>query len=189
IRVPDIGSAGKARVIEVLVQAGDTVSAEQSLITLESDKASMEIPSPAAGVVESIAVQLDAEVGTGDLILTLKVEGAAPAQETPPTAAPQPAKAPAAPAEKPAPAPATPAAGDPHIDSIAPLVEKPAKPAAQVHAGPAVRQLAREFGIDLARVTATGPHGRVLKEDVQGYVKAMMQQTQAAPSGAAGGAG
>ena len=189
IRVPDIGSAGKARVIEVLVQAGDTVSAEQSLITLESDKASMEIPSPAAGVVESIAVQLDAEVGTGDLILTLKVEGAAPAPEAPPTAAPQPAKAPAAPAEKPAPAPATPAAGDPHIDSIAPLVEKPAKPAAQVHAGPAVRQLAREFGIDLARVTATGPHGRVLKEDVQGYVKAMMQQTQAAPSGAAGGAG
>lgn len=187
IRVPDIGSAGKARVIEVLVKAGDTVSAEQSLITLESDKASMEIPSPAAGVVESVDVKLDAEVGTGDLILTLKVEGAAPAPE----AAPQPAAAAPAAAETPAPAPAptTPAAGDPHIDSIAPLVEKPAKPAAQVHAGPAVRQLAREFGIDLARVTATGPHDRVLKEDVQGYVKAMMQQTQAAPSGAAGGAG
>src|SRR5690606_40708546 len=81
IHVPDIGSAGTARVIEVLVQAGDRVSAEQSLITLESDKASMEIPSPAAGVLESVAVQLDAEVGTGDLILTLKVEGTAAAPD------------------------------------------------------------------------------------------------------------
>lgn len=191
IRVPDIGSAGKARVIEVLVKAGDTVSAEQSLITLESDKASMEIPSPAAGVVESIAVQLDAEVGTGDLILTLKVEGAAPAaQPAAPAAAPQAAaKAPApAVAEPPKPAPSA-ADGNPPLESIAPLVEPPKRPAAQVHAGPAVRQLAREFGIDLARVTPTGPHGRVLKEDVQAYVKAMMQQTQAAPAVAAGGAG
>ncbi|KHL71181.1 dihydrolipoamide acetyltransferase [Pseudomonas flexibilis] len=191
IRVPDIGSAGKARVIEVLVKAGDTVSAEQSLITLESDKASMEIPSPAAGVVESIAVQLDAEVGTGDLILTLKVEGAAPAaQPAAPAAAPQAAaKAPApvvAEPQKPAPSAAD---GNPPLESIAPLVEPPKRPAAQVHAGPAVRQLAREFGIDLARVTPTGPHGRVLKEDVQAYVKAMMQQTQAAPAVAAGGAG
>ena len=197
IRVPDIGSAGKARVIEVLVKAGDTVSAEQSLITLESDKASMEIPSPAAGVVESIAVQLDAEVGTGDLILTLKVEGAAPAAaaqpEAPAAATQAPAKAPApAAAEqpKPAQAPAPSASGDnPPLASIAPLVEPPRRPASQVHAGPAVRQLAREFGIDLARVTPTGPHGRVLKEDVQAYVKAMMQQTQAAPAVAAGGAG
>ena len=188
IHVPDIGSAGTARVIEVLVQAGDRVTAEQSLITLESDKASMEIPSPAAGVVESVAVQLDAEVGTGDLILTLKVEGAAPAQ-APAAAAPQPASpAPAAKAA-PAPAPATPAAGDPHIDSIAPLVEPPKRPAAHVHAGPAVRKLAREFGIELARVTPTGPHDRILKEDVQGYVKAMLRQTQAAPAGAVGGAG
>ncbi|KHO64614.1 dihydrolipoyllysine-residue acetyltransferase [Pseudomonas flexibilis] len=191
IRVPDIGSAGKARVIEVLVKAGDTVSAEQSLITLESDKASMEIPSPAAGVVESIAVQLDAEVGTGDLILTLKVEGAAPAAqpEAPAAATQAPAKAPAE-QPKPAQAPAPSASGDnPPLASIAPLVEPPKRPASQVHAGPAVRQLAREFGIDLARVTPTGPHGRVLKEDVQAYVKAMMQQTQAAPAAAAGGAG
>src|SRR5690606_9320126 len=187
IRVPDIGSAGKARVIEVLVKAGDTVSAEQSLITLESDKASMEIPSPAAGVVESIAVQLDAEVGTGDLILTLKVEGA------PAAAAPAPAQtASQAPAQQPKPAAApAPAASDanPPVEKIAPLVEPPKRPAAQVHAGPAVRKLAREFGVDLARVSPTGPHDRVLKEDVQAYVKAMMQQTQAAPGAVTGGAG
>ena len=87
VHVPDIGSAGKAKIIEVLVKAGDTVEADQSLITLESDKASMEIPSPAAGVVESVEVKLDDEVGTGDLILKLKVAGAAPAA---PAAAPAP---------------------------------------------------------------------------------------------------
>ena len=188
IRVPDIGSAGTAKVIEVLVKVGDTVQAEQSLITLESDKASMEIPSPAAGVVESLAVQLDADVGTGDLILTLKVAGAAPAQAAPQASTPQPAAAAPAPAEKPAAAPATPAPGDPHIDSIAPLVAKPARPASAVHAGPAVRQLAREFGVDLAAVTGTGPRERILKEDVQAYVKALMQ-SKGAPASATGGAG
>ncbi|WP_036985560.1 biotin/lipoyl-containing protein, partial [Pseudomonas chlororaphis] len=79
VHVPDIGSSGKAQIIEIQVKVGDTVEADQSLITLESDKASMEIPSPAAGVVESISVKLNDEVGTGDLILALKVAGAAPA--------------------------------------------------------------------------------------------------------------
>ncbi|HCF1843693.1 TPA: biotin/lipoyl-binding protein, partial [Pseudomonas aeruginosa] len=88
IKVPDIGSAGKANVIEVMVKAGDTVEADQSLITLESDKASMEIPSPASGVVESVSIKVGDEVGTGDLILKLKVEGAAPAAEEQPAAAP-----------------------------------------------------------------------------------------------------
>ncbi|MQT81554.1 biotin/lipoyl-containing protein, partial [Pseudomonas helleri] len=97
IHVPDIGSSGKAKIIEILVKAGDTVEADQSLITLESDKASMEIPSPAAGVVESIAVKLDDEVGTGDFILKLKVAGAAA-----PAAPAQAAPAPAAKAEAPA---------------------------------------------------------------------------------------
>ncbi|WP_330997003.1 biotin/lipoyl-containing protein, partial [Pseudomonas fluorescens] len=95
IHVPDIGSSGKAKIIELLVKVGDTVEADQSLITLESDKASMEIPSPAAGVVESIAVKLEDEVGTGDFILKLKVQGAAPAAAP----APAPAAAPAAKAE------------------------------------------------------------------------------------------
>ena len=179
IHVPDIGSAGKAKIIEVLVKAGDSVEADQSLITLESDKASMEIPSPAAGVVESISIKLDDEVGTGDLILKLKVKGAAPA------AAPAPAAA-AAPSA-PAPAAAAPAAAP----AAAAPVAAPAKPGAKVHAGPAVRQLAREFGVELSAVGASGPHGRILKEDVQVYVKAMMQKAKEAPAagGATGGAG
>ncbi|MCR8933472.1 MULTISPECIES: dihydrolipoyllysine-residue acetyltransferase [unclassified Pseudomonas] len=180
IHVPDIGSAGKAKIIEVLVKAGDTVEADQSLITLESDKASMEIPSPAAGVVESVSIKLDDEVGTGDLILKLKVKGAAPAAAPAPAAAAAPsAPAPAAAAPAAAPAAAAPAAA-------------PAKPGAKVHAGPAVRQLAREFGVELSAVGASGPHGRILKEDVQTYVKAMMQKAKEAPAaagGATGGAG
>ena len=181
IHVPDIGSSGKAKIIEILVKAGDTVEADQSLITLESDKASMEIPSPAAGVVESISVKLDDEVGTGDFILKLKVQGAA-APAAPAPAAPAPAKTEAPAAAAPAPAakaeaaPATAAA--------------PAPTGAKVHAGPAVRQLAREFGVELNAVSPSGPHGRVLKEDVQAYVKAMMQKAKDAPAaGATGGAG
>lgn len=183
IHVPDIGSSGKAKIIEILVKAGDTVEADQSLITLESDKASMEIPSPAAGVVESISVKLDDEVGTGDFILKLKVAGAAapaaPAQAAAPAAAKAeaPTAAPAAPAAKaaaPAPAPAA----------------APAASGAKVHAGPAVRQLAREFGVELSAVSPSGPHGRVIKEDVQAYVKTMMQKAKEAPAaGATGGAG
>jgi len=176
IHVPDIGSDSKAKVIEVLVKAGDTVEIDQSLITLESDKASMEIPSPAAGVVESVEVKLDAEVGTGDLILKLKVAGAAPAAAPAQAAAPakaEPAPAPAAKAEAaPAPAPAAAVASG-----------------GKVHAGPAVRQLAREFGVELTAVPGTGPKGRILKEDVQAHVKAMMQKAKEAPAGATGGAG
>ncbi|KMM83576.1 pyruvate dehydrogenase E2 component (dihydrolipoamide acetyltransferase) [Pseudomonas taetrolens] len=182
IHVPDIGSSGKAKIIEILVKAGDTVEADQSLITLESDKASMEIPSPAAGVVESIAVKLDDEVGTGDFILKLKVAGAAAPAAPAPAAK---AEAPAAPAAAaPAPAPAAKAEAAP-----APAAA-PAPKGAKAHAGPAVRQLAREFGVELSAVSASGPHGRVLKEDVQVYVKAMMQKAKEAPAaGATGGAG
>ncbi|MEX5319946.1 dihydrolipoyllysine-residue acetyltransferase [Pseudomonas asiatica] len=183
IHVPDIGSSGKAKIIEVLVKVGDTVEADQSLITLESDKASMEIPSPAAGVVEEVLCKLEDEVGTGDLIFKLKVAGAAPAAAPAPAAA-APAKAEAAPAA--APAAAAPSAAP------APVATAPAAGSnAKVHAGPAVRQLAREFGVDLGAVAATGPHGRILKEDVQVYVKAMMQKAKEAPAaaGATGGAG
>lgn len=183
IHVPDIGSSGKAKIIEVLVKAGDSVEADQSLITLESDKASMEIPSPAAGVVEEVIAKLDDEVGTGDLILKLKVAGAA-------APAPAPAKSEAAPAAA--------AAAPEKAATPAPAPEKPVEAAAsapapagnaKVHAGPAVRQLAREFGVDLGAVTASGPHGRILKEDVQAYVKAMMQKAKEAPAAAAGATG
>lgn len=184
IHVPDIGSSGKAKIIEVLVKAGDTVEADQSLITLESDKASMEIPSPAAGVVKEVIAKLDDEVGTGDLILKLEIAGAAPAPAQAPAAA-APAKTEAAPAA--APAAAAPAAAAPAPAATAPAAGSNAK----VHAGPAVRQLAREFGVELGAVAATGPHGRILKEDVQVYVKAMMQKAKEAPAaaGATGGAG
>ncbi|UXY52551.1 dihydrolipoyllysine-residue acetyltransferase [Pseudomonas tohonis] len=192
VHVPDIGSDSKAKVIEILVKAGDRVEADQSLITLESDKASMEIPSPAAGIVESVVVKLDAEVGTGDLIIKLRTAGAAPA------AAPAPAAQDSQPVHR-VPAGASPAVAA-EVNAIASLsaaaAGSPGAPArsdgAKVHAGPAVRQLAREFGVELSAVTATGPHGRVLKEDVQAYVKAVMQKSKDAPATAAaatGGAG
>ncbi len=192
IHVPDIGSSGKARIIELMVKVGDSIEADQSLITLESDKASMEIPSPAAGVVESISVKVEDEVGTGDLILKLKVAGAAPAAAPAQAAAPAPAKADApaaAPSAAPAAAPAAKAEAAP-APAPAPAAA-PAPSGAKVHAGPAVRQLAREFGVELNAVTATGPHGRVLKEDVQAYVKSVMTKSKdaSAAGGATGGSG
>lgn len=180
IKVPDIGSAGKARVIELMVAVGDQVQAEDSLLTLESDKASMEIPSPVAGEITEVLVRLDAEVGTGDLIFKIKTQVAASeAEATPDTTAP--ATESMTPAES--------------IDtatsvSVAPISQptKPAKAKSQVHAGPAVRKLAREFGVDLGLVTATGPHDRIVKEDVQLYVQTVLSKQKAA-SGEAPGAG
>ena len=180
IKVPDIGSTGKARVIELMVAVGDQVQAEDSLLTLESDKASMEIPSPVAGEITEVLVRLDAEVGTGDLIFKIKTQVAASeAEATPDTTAP--ATESTTPAEP--------------IDtatsvSVAPISQptKPAKAKSQVHAGPAVRKLAREFGVDLGLVTATGPHDRIVKEDVQLYVQTVLNKQKAA-SGEAPGAG
>jgi pyruvate dehydrogenase E2 component (dihydrolipoamide acetyltransferase) len=193
VHVPDIGTSAKVKVIEVMVKAGDSITVDQSLITLESDKASMEIPSPAAGVVEEVLVKLDAEVGTGDLILKLKVAGgeapqaAASAPETPS----QPASA--SPVHR-IPPGATPevAAEVSAIAALAAAAAAVTPPAhdSKVHAGPAVRMTAREFGVDLAAVPGTGPKGRILKEDVQNYVKAMLQQAKNGPAaGATGGAG
>ncbi|KJH79370.1 dihydrolipoyllysine-residue acetyltransferase [Stutzerimonas stutzeri] len=184
VRIPDIGSSGSANVIEVMVKAGDSVEADQSLITLESDKASMEIPAPKAGVVESVSIKVGDEAKTGDLILTLKVAGAAPAKKSeakPQEAAPQQqAVAPNKQGVPEAKAAATPA----------PTVSGPSKAGAKVHAGPAVRMTAREFGVELADVQGTGPKGRILKEDVQAYVKTMMNKAKQAPAaGAAGGSG
>ncbi|BCR26508.1 dihydrolipoyllysine-residue acetyltransferase [Aquipseudomonas alcaligenes] len=187
VHVPDIGTSGKVKVIEVLVKAGDSIEADQSLITLESDKASMEIPAPAAGVVEEVVVKLDAEVGTGDLILKLRVAGGAN-------------EAAAAPAPASEPVHRTPPGAKPEVaaevGAIAALaaaaaaVTPPVRDGSKVHAGPAVRMTAREFGVDLAAVPGTGPKGRILKEDVQNYVKAMLQKAKDAPAaGASGGSG
>ncbi|WP_371367328.1 dihydrolipoyllysine-residue acetyltransferase [Pseudomonas sp. QL9] len=175
VRVPDIGN-GQGAIIELMVKVGDRVEADQSLLTLESDKASMEIPSPAAGVVKALKVKIGDTLKEGDEILELEVAGAAaaqaPAAAAPAAAQPAPAEAPAK-AEAPAP------------------VGAPSRDGAKVHAGPAVRMLAREFGVDLAEVKATGPKGRILKEDVQLFVKEQLQRAKSAPAGAAvsGGAG
>jgi len=184
VRIPDIGSSGSAKVIEVMIKAGDSVEADQSLITLESDKASMEIPAPKAGVVESLSIKVGDDAKTGDLILTLKVQGSAPAKkaESRPQEAvsQQQAVAPNKQGVPDAKAAATPA----------PAVSGPSKAGTKVHAGPAVRMTAREYGVDLADVPATGPKGRILKEDVQAYVKNMLHKAKQAPAeGASGGAG
>jgi len=179
ICVPDIGSSGKARVIELLVKVGDSIEPEQGLITLESDKASMEIPAPMAGVVESLHVQLDSEVGSGELILKLRTTG---------TSAPAPDPVPAsggAPVEAVSPAAAPAAARQPEAAATTQAPPSDSK----VHAGPAVRLLAREFGVPLHEVRGSGPKGRILKEDVQAYVKAGLQQGKAVQAGAGGGAG
>lgn len=184
VRIPDIGSSGSANVIEVMVKAGDTVEADQSLITLESDKASMEIPAPKAGIVESLSIKIGDEAKTGDLILTLKVAGAAPAKKAE-------ARAQEAAPQQQAVAPNKQGVPEAKAASTpAPAVSGPSKAGTKVHAGPAVRMTAREFGVELADVQGTGPKGRILKEDVQAYVKTMMGKAkQAATAGATGGAG
>ncbi|MFD3300952.1 dihydrolipoyllysine-residue acetyltransferase [Aquipseudomonas alcaligenes] len=191
VHVPDIGTSGKVKVIEVLVKAGDSIEADQSLITLESDKASMEIPAPAAGVVEEVVVKLDAEVGTGDLILKLRVAGGANEAAAAPATAPSSASEPVhrtPPGAKPEVAAEVGAIAA--LAAAAAAVTPPVRDGSKVHAGPAVRMTAREFGVDLAAVPGTGPKGRILKEDVQAYVKAMLQKAKDAPAaGATGGAG
>ncbi len=180
VRIPDIG-ADAASVIEMLVKEGDSVEAEQSLITLESAKASMEIPAPKAGVIESIAIKVGDQAKTGDLILTLKVQGKAaakPAAAQAPAAAPEQAKP--ANVQGSAPAKAAPQAAP---------AAAPSRDGSKVHAGPAVRQLAREFGVELSSVPGSGPKGRILKEDVQAYVKSELQKAKSAPAAAAGATG
>ncbi|MBD9577878.1 dihydrolipoyllysine-residue acetyltransferase [Pseudomonas sp. PDM23] len=173
IRVPDIGN-GQGNVIELMVKVGDHIEADQSLLTLESDKASMEIPAPKAGVVKAIKVKIGDTLTEGDEILDLEVAGAA--------------AAPAAAAEKPAAAPAA-KAEPPKAPGVAP-VGAPSRDGTRVHAGPAVRMVAREFGVELAQVTGSGPKGRILKEDVQAFVKEQLQRSKSgAAAGATGGAG
>ncbi|MDD7996533.1 pyruvate dehydrogenase complex dihydrolipoyllysine-residue acetyltransferase [Kosakonia radicincitans] len=175
VNVPDIGG-DEVEVTEVLVKVGDKVSAEQSLITVEGDKASMEVPAPFAGTVKELKVNVGDKVSTGSLIMVFEVEGAAPAA-TPAAAAAAPA--PAAQAAKPAAAPA-PAKAEGKSDF--------AENDAYVHATPLIRRLAREFGVNLAKVKGTGRKGRILREDVQAYVKDAIKRAESAPAaGATGG--
>nr|WP_178132322.1 MULTISPECIES: dihydrolipoyllysine-residue acetyltransferase [unclassified Pseudomonas] len=176
VRVPDIGN-GQGEIIELMVKVGERIEADQSLLTLESDKASMEIPSPAAGVVKALKVKLGDTLKEGDEILELEAEGEAAL-----------APAPSVPAASEAPAPEAKPAAAPAKAEAPPPVGAPSRDGAKVHAGPAVRMLAREFGVELAEVQATGPKGRILKEDVQLFVKQQLQRPKGAVAGA-GGAG
>ncbi len=173
IHVPDIGSSGKARVIELMVAVGDHITEDQSLLTLESDKASMEIPSPVSGEVVEVLVSLDTDVGTGDLIFKVKVAQAAVSQPVAETVSEQPAAEAAAPATQPSTAVSV-------APQSAPAPDK--RKTSVVHAGPAVRKLAREFGVDLGLVTGSGPHQRLLKEDVHAYVQQALSKQGSATS-------
>lgn len=172
VNVPDIGG-DEVEVTEVMVKVGDSVSAEQSIITVEGDKASMEVPAPFAGTVKEIKIATGDKVKTGSLIMTFEVAGAAPA-------APATASAPATPAiSTSTPAPSTPAKA---ADSKNEFVENDA----YIHATPVIRRLAREFGVNLAKVKGTGRKGRILREDVQSYVKDAIKRAEA-PAAAGGG--
>jgi pyruvate dehydrogenase E2 component (dihydrolipoamide acetyltransferase) len=163
VRVPNIGGFKDVGVIEVLVKPGEAVAADASLITLESDKATMDVPSPFAGTVREVRVKVGDRVGEGTLVLMLEVEAAMAAPVAPSAA--QPAAAPAAvPTPGPVASPA-PAAAPAAVPASGPV------PSGQAHASPAIRKMARELGVDLSRVTGTGPRGRVLQEDVQKFVK------------------
>jgi len=198
VKVPDIGDFTDVPVIEVLVKPGDAVKAEDSLVTLESDKATMDVPAPAAGTVKSVGVKVGDKVSEGHLILTLEqaADAPAPAQAAPAAKAAQPAApatAPAAPAAAtPPPAAAAPAAAP---TAAAPPVQAPAAPSAPIddaafrkaHASPSVRAHARALGVDLSQIKGSGPAGRILQEDVENYVKQVMSGAKVA--GAVAGAG
>ncbi len=195
VKVPDIGDFTDIPVIEVFVKPGDTVKAEDSLVTLESDKATMDVPSPAAGTVKEVKVKLGDKVSEGSPIVVVETGAAAPAAgAAKPAAAQEPAPAAAlAPAAGPAPAAAPPAAAPaaaaapapgPAVAASAPVDSAAFKAA---HASPSVRKFARELGVDLARVTGSAPKGRILQEDVQKFVKQVMSGGAPAAGAPAGG--
>ena len=187
IKVPDIGDFKEVEVIELLVKPGDTVKAEQSLITVESDKASMEIPSSHAGVVKELKVKIGDKIAEGSLILILEADAsvAAPAAAAP---APAPAPAPAAPGATSAPPSApTPAPQAASVTTAPASVAASTSNGQKSHASPSVRKFARELGVELLRVSGSGPKGRILLEDVQGFVKGVMSGSSAAPVAGGGG--
>ena len=165
VTVPDIGM-DSANVIEIAIQVGDQIALDDTLVVLESDKASMDVPSPVSGEVVSITVKIGDTVAQGTQLIEVKTNAAAPS--TPAVAAPSRAAAKAAKAESSAP-----------VAASAPMASGKA-----VHAGPAVRKLAREFGVDLGAVPGTGPRGRVIKDDVAGWVKKRLQEPQQTTAGA-----
>ncbi|MBV8248179.1 MAG: dihydrolipoyllysine-residue acetyltransferase [Comamonas sp.] len=170
IKIPDIGDFKDVAVIEILVKVGDVVTAEQSLFTVESDKASMEIPSPAAGTITALSIKIGDKVNVGDVVGQMTVQGAAPAQAAAPVAAPAQAAAPVAAAVAApvaAPVAAAPAAVPAHNPTVAPTGALP-------YASPSVRKFARELGVPLAEVKGSGNKGRITADDVQAFTKSVM---------------
>ena len=185
VKVPDIGDFKNIPIIEILVKPGDSVKAEDPLIALESDKATLEVPAPSAGTVKEIKVKVGDKVSEGTLVLMLDAAVPPAAAATPapqPAAAAQPVAAAPSPASAPQPAaPASaPSTSSSPTASLEPIDEAKLK---LVHAGPSVRGFARELGADLSKVTGSGPKGRILREDVQAYVKTEL----ARPRGGSGG--
>ena len=186
IRIPDIGDFDAVDVIEVLIKAGDTVEVGQSVLVLESDKASMEVPTEIAGKVDRVAIRVGDKVKQGDLVATVSGGAAAAPAAAPAVEAPQ--AAPAAPVEapKPAPAPASapavaaPAAANAKIDEAA---------FATAHASPSMRKFAREMNVDLGKVQGTGPRGRILESDIKAYVKGLLVDGAPVSVAASGGNG
>jgi pyruvate dehydrogenase E2 component (dihydrolipoamide acetyltransferase) len=188
LKVPDIGDFKDIPVIEILVKVGDTVAKDQSIVTLESDKATMEVPADVVGVIKELRVKLNDKVSMGSVVAI--IEPAAAGAASP---APAPAPSPAAATSPPAPAPAPVAASAP-APSAAPVAPAPASAPvttdqSKAHASPSVRKFARELGVDLNRVKGTGPKNRILQEDVQGFVKGEMSgSTSSTPTAGASGA-
>lgn len=194
VNVPDIGG-DEVNVTEIMVAVGDTITEEQSLITVEGDKASMEVPAPFGGVVKEILVKSGDKVSTGSLIMRFEVLGAAPA-ESASTSAPQTA-APATTAQAPqATAPDTTAQAPQSNNNVSGLSQEQVEASTgYAHATPVIRRLAREFGVNLDKVKGTGRKGRIVKEDIEAYVKTAVKAyesgatAQATGNGVANGAG
>ncbi|QLB18898.1 pyruvate dehydrogenase complex dihydrolipoyllysine-residue acetyltransferase [Mannheimia granulomatis] len=177
VNVPDIGG-DEVNVTEIMVKVGDTVEVDQSIINVEGDKASMEVPAPVAGVVKEILINVGDKVKTGSLIMRFEVAGSAPAAATAPAQA-----APVAPAVAPAPATKS-TAGESGLSQ-----EQVVASAGYAHATPVIRRLAREFGVNLDKVKGTGRKGRIVKEDIQAYVKTAVQVFEKAGGTASAAAG
>lgn len=183
VNVPDLG-VDKAAVAEILVKVGDKITKDESIVVVESDKATVEVPSSVSGVVKAVHVQAGQDVQEGVLLITVEAEGAAPSAPKAAPAKAEAAPAPAAPKAAPAPAAKADHAA-PQASQDSKLTKEQEAENAKVYAGPAVRKLARELGVVLAQVKNSGEHGRLIKEDIYAYVKQRLTAPVAAPKAAA----
>jgi pyruvate dehydrogenase E2 component (dihydrolipoamide acetyltransferase) len=172
VKVPDIGDFAEVPVIELYVKVGDSIKVDDAIATLESDKATMDVPSTVAGTIKEVLVQLGSKVGEGTVLIKVETGASAPAAAPVAQAAAAPAPAAAAPVSAPASA----------STAAAPAALAPALPVgSKVHASPSVRAYARELGVDLSKVPATGPKNRIVKEDLTKYVKGVMSGAISGP--------